>query len=192
MCYNIVVIIRTLFEREPKMNKHLDAEKTLEVVLYVSQKTNDIFHIVKTIYFADKMHLEKYGRLISGDAYIAMKDGPVPSGVYELIKYVRGDVYNYDARIVEVHPERAFWAQGKTVIPLPERKPDLDYLSESDIECLDKSIELYANMSFLALWRLVHKEKSYNKTERNDRIPLKDIISLDIPNGQEVLEYLDS
>jgi uncharacterized phage-associated protein len=172
------------------MNKYVDAEKALEVVLYVSQKTQDLFHIVKIIYYADKMHLEEYGRLIMGDYYVAMEDGPVPSGAYNLIKYARGDEYTYEEKIAFVHPERAIEVNENTVIP--HRPPNLDYLSESDIECLNKSIRLYANMDGPKLWKLVHKEKSYNRTKRNRPIPLADIIKLDIPKGDEVIKYLDS
>jgi len=35
------------------------------------------------------MHLERYGRLIFGDTYIAMKHGRVPPGVYDMRKDAR-------------------------------------------------------------------------------------------------------
>lgn len=190
MCYNIIDILRILIRREAKMNKYIDAEKALEVVLYVSHKTNDLFHIVKILYYADKLHLENYGTLITGDYYVAMEDGPVPSGAYDLIKYVRGDEYTYDAKIVNARPEKAIKVNDDIVEPV--RNPDLDFLTESDRECLDKAIEKYANMDGKQLWKVVHQEKAYNNTERNRPIPLKEIISRDIPNGKEVLDYLDS
>ena len=172
------------------MHKYLDAEKALEVIVYIVHKTTDLFHIVKTNYYADKFHLENYGRLIAGDYYVAMEDGPVPSGVYDLIKYVRGDEFTYDAKIVEAHPETALRVVENEVTPL--RKPNLDFLSESDRECLDKAIEKYAGMDGKQLWKLVHEEAGYQKTERNRPIPLTDIITLDLPNGKDVIEYLDS
>ena len=190
MCYNIIAVPRLLFGREAKMNKYLDADKALEVVLYVSQKTHDLFHIVKTIYYADKMHLEKYGRLLSGDYYVAMEDGPVPSGAYDLIKYVRGDNYTYEDKIINAHPEKAIQVEDNEVVP--NREPNLDYLSESDKECLDKAIERYARMDGSKLWKIVHEEESYKKTERNRPIPLNDIITLDLPNGKDLIEYLNS
>jgi len=172
------------------MNKYLDAEKALEVVVYVSHRTNDLFHIVKTIYFADKMHLENFGRLITGDYYVAMEDGPVPSGAYDIIKFVRGDEYTYDENIINIRPEKSISVDGNKVIPLREPNPEL--LSESDIDCLDKAIFAYAEMDGKKLWSIVHREKSYKKTPRNKPILLRDIISLDISNGKDVLEYLDS
>lgn len=181
------------------MHKFLDAEKALEVVLYVSSKTNNLFNIVKTLYYADKFHLEKYGRLITGDNYIAMEDGPVPSGAYNLIKLARGDEFSYEPKLVSTHPEAALRIEidkeggksPKTII-FPKRSANLDLLSESDIECLDLAIEKYANMNPSTLWRLVHREKSYNSTIRDTTIPLYEIISQDIPNGKEVLEYLEN
>ncbi|MEK7221817.1 MAG: Panacea domain-containing protein, partial [Nitrospirota bacterium] len=59
-----------------------DPDKAIQAILFVARSiTGATFHqISKIIYFADKDHLQKYGRLICGDSYVAMKHGPVPSG----------------------------------------------------------------------------------------------------------------
>lgn len=171
------------------MNKYLDAEKALETVLYVANKTTDLFHIVKILYYADKLHLEAEGTQITGDYYVAMEDGPVPSGAYDLIKLVRGDRFSYEPKIIAAHPEKALQVVGDVVKPL--RAADEDCLSESDKACLDEAIKRYADMDGRWLWREVHTEESYKKTERNQPIQLRDIISLDIKNGNDILEYLD-
>ena len=176
------------------MHKFLDAEKALEVVVYVSKSTNNLFNLVKTLYYADKLHLEKYGRLITGDQYIAMEDGPVPSGVYDLIKVVRGDNFRYDSKITEAHPELAIRVEvneNRTLI-YPLRSANSNLLSESDIECLNEAITKYANMGVSHLWKVVHQEKAYQETERDKPISLRKLITLDVPNGEEILEYLDS
>jgi len=181
------------------MNKYLDAEKALEVVLYVLGSTTDLFHIVKTLYFADKMHLEKYGTLMTGDYYVAMPDGPVPSGAYDLIKYARGDNFAYEKKISDVRPDKALEVKGKNKDVVRRlRDPNLDYLSESDKVCLDMAIERYATMDWRELWNIVHAEESYKKAKsqkpetKNTPIPLKDIIMLDVPNGADVMQYLES
>lgn len=175
------------------MNKFLDAEKALEVILYVSRRTNNLFNIVKILYFADKFHLEKYGRLITGDYHIAMEDGPVPSGAYDLIKLVRGDEYLYESKIIEAHPENNLIVtkNGNETTVIPRRDPNLDALSESDIECLEMSIKLFGNMNTSKLWDIVHQEEVYKNTERNKPMPLREII-LSLPSGKDVLEYLNS
>lgn len=79
------------------MAKHnpfkFDPEKAVEVILYIATraKIRDIYHVLKLLYFADKAHLERNGRFICGDSYVAMKSGPVPSGTYDIIKDIRGD-----------------------------------------------------------------------------------------------------
>jgi uncharacterized phage-associated protein len=68
-----------------------DPKAALSAVLYVASRIPDpTFHKVATVlYFADRKHLERYGRLIFGDSYVATKHGPVPSGVYDLLKSAR-------------------------------------------------------------------------------------------------------
>ena len=51
----------------------------------------DFHKLFKILYFAEQKHLLQYGRTITGDRYIAMKDGPVPSNIYDLLKTLRGD-----------------------------------------------------------------------------------------------------
>jgi len=169
-----------------RRHEHLNAEKALELLLYVSRHTRDLFHVLTTIYYADKMHLDRYGRLISGDTYLAMDDGPVPGGVYDLIRFVRGDDndYPFDERIIAAHPEAALKASDKEIIP--SREPNLDYLSESDQACLDKMIERYARMDDEQLRAMVRVERAYRKTAKNRSIPWGDIVALDLPNTQVV------
>ena len=44
----------------------LDPRKALEVLLYVVRSCHDMYTALKVIYFADRLHLERYGRLIAG------------------------------------------------------------------------------------------------------------------------------
>ncbi len=168
------------------MPNFFDIEKAIEVIVYTSHKKRDLFHIVKILYFADKVHLEKYGRLITGDRYIAMKDGPVPSGAYDIIKSVRGDGISK----IDAQPERAFKVEDWTNI-IPLREPNTDYLSESDIEALDKAIADYGKMDFGKLRKIVHKEKAYKQASQNSDISLKSIIQ-SLANADMLLEYLNS
>ena len=176
------------------MRRYLDAEKALEVIVYISQFTDNLFNIVKTLYYADKLHLEMYGRLISGETYVAMEDGPVPSGAYDLVKIARGDKTEFEKELIEIQPGKAIIAkkENKKTTVYPKRRANLDLLSESDIECLDKAINDYANMDTNKLWKIVHREKSYNETSRDKPISLRELIYLDVPAGEDVIEYLDS
>ena len=68
----------------------------IQAILYILQKMGgmcDIHKCQKILYFADNEHLSRYGRSITGDAYVRMDFGPVPTYIYDLFKAVRGDSY---------------------------------------------------------------------------------------------------
>jgi uncharacterized phage-associated protein len=162
-----------------------DAEKAVEVLLYIASRVPDTYHALKVLYFADKEHLSRYGRLICGDSYTAMPYGPVPSNTYDLVKHVRGDGYcNVDFPVDE-----AFSVNGNDIVC--KRAADEDYLSESDIECLDEAIGNYGYLSFGKLKRLSHQDRAFAETSLNDFIPLEAIIQ-SLPEGELLLDYLNS
>ena len=80
------------------MKVQFDKTKTLNALLFVANRVQrkDFHKIFKVIYFADRQHLADWGRPITGDTYIAMEAGPVPSRLYDMLKIVRGDSYIAD------------------------------------------------------------------------------------------------
>jgi len=170
-----------------KQNKFiLDDEKALAVLLYVLQKVDNLYNIMKVIYFADKEHLSKYGRFLYGETYIAMTKGQVPSRIYDMIKFVRGDgSVSFQNKIREM-----FSVEGKDKI-IPKTKPNVGYLSESDKKVLDKAIEEYGKTHYINLFHKSHKDSAYKETELNQEITLDKIIdSLD--NKETVKKYLEN
>lgn len=160
-----------------------DVEKAVEVLLYIAHRSPNTYNALKVLYFADKDHLSRFGRLICGDSYVAMSHGPVPSGVYDLVKYVRGDGILW----TNIPVDEAFGLDGYNIIP--RREPNLDLLSESDIECLDAAIEQYGRMSFGRLKALSH-DKAFKSADQDDFIPLEAIIK-SVPNGELLLDYIN-
>jgi uncharacterized phage-associated protein len=161
-----------------------DPQKTLEVLLYIAHNSNDMYNALKVLYFADNNHLEKYGRLISGESYVAMKEGPVPSGAYDIIKTVRGDAI---FQLTGLHLEDAFHMDGNFIVP--HRKPNMELISESDIECLNAAIEKYGHMPFGQLKQLSHQEKAYQAADPNDFMSFDTIVE-SLPSGKDLMEYL--
>jgi len=162
-----------------------DPEKAVEVILYIAHRLRDPgFHkISKILYFADLSHLGKFGRLITGDAYVAMKHGPVPSCSYDILKSVREDA----PFCFSDHAKNAFSVvDGYIVRPL--REPGVDLLSRSDCKCLDATISKYGNMSFRELTDLSHIG-AWNTASENDTISLEEMASM-LPNHEEILEHI--
>lgn len=163
----------------PRLNAH----KALEVLLYVARQCPKMYWALKVIYFADRQHLTRYGRLIAGDRYVAMRHGPVPSATYDLIKSVRGD----GVLAMRIPADEAFAMRDNIIVPL--RDPDLNALSESDKECLDESIQRYGRMPFGELKALSHDE-AYDAADRDDFIPMETLVK-SLQDGEALWEYLN-
>ena len=132
------------------INFNFDRDTALASMLYIAKASGgvcDKYNLLKTLYFADKLHLVKYGRPITGDNYISMKYGPVPSKSFDIIRHEKNDL--------------TFLLDGNQFTGLAE--PDLDYLSETDIEVLDAAILETKHLGFVQLMDKSHDE-AYNKT----------------------------
>jgi len=170
-------------EREMTIRFRFDAAKAVEVVLYIALRSPNVYNALKVLYFADRQHLANHGRLICGDSYVAMSHGPVPSGTYDIIKHIRGDGFCWWA---DRPVEKAFDVQGNHIIPLREAK--LEFLSESDIECLDAAIKEYGGLSFGDLKKLSH-DSAFLSADQNDMISVE-AIARSLPEAHLLFEYL--
>jgi len=158
--------------------------KSLETLVYLANKDQRQYWILKTIYLADKEHLKRYGRMISNDSYRAMKQGPVPSLAYDIIKNVRGDGWYVFS---DPEPSTALRVpDNQTVQPL--RGANLGLLSATEIECLDYAYNSTKKLNFGQLKRLTH-DKAYNAVEQDEEISLENII-MTLDNGKDILDYL--
>ena len=161
-----------------------DAKVAVEAVLYIATKSQEptFHHIAKLLYFADLLHIERYGRFICGDDYVAMKNGPVPSRVYDMLKVVKGGYESSSFPDIQ----GAFCVKGYTVYP--QRDPDFEWLSESEIECLNEAIQSYDQYSFGQLTSMSH-DAAWQSADENDFISLEAIVHrLGDPNY--LLEHL--
>lgn len=164
-------------------------EKSLQVILYVAErlKRKDFHKIFKIIYFADREHLSNYGRTITGDTYVAMSDGPVPSKIYDILKVVRGDSLfaEQNKHIFSSYFEVANW-----MFVNPLKPADLSLLSESDIEAIDNSLNMYGNLSWDEIREKSH-DYAWCNTPKDHAIAMEDIM---LENGEsdEYINYVQS
>ena len=112
----------------------------------------DFIKIFKILYYADQAHLVKYGRSITGDTYVAMERGPVPSRIYDIIKAVRGDSFFNE----EGQTYKKFFTIERGYELQPQSEPDLDQLSATDVRELTDSLNKYAQIDSLALSEQSH------------------------------------
>lgn len=166
----------------------LDVKKAIQTILYVAtglpNQPANLYKLLKVIYFADKEHLHRYGRFIFGDRYVAMNHGPVPSGAYDIVKYVRGDMA-WGPECPEA--KDAFGADRYSVAPYIDA--DRNLFSDSDIECLDEAIKKYGHLSFPELKRISHRDQAYMDADENDYMTIESIAET-APDKDALLEYL--
>ena len=141
------------------MDVQFDKIKTLNALLYVANRVQrkDFHKIFKIIYFADRQHLADWGRPITGDTYIAMEAGPVPSRLYDMLKIVRGDSYMSDSEGLGRYFQVENWMY---VNPLQDA--NLNKLSANEQEALSEAINKYSSLSYDEI-----KEKSHDVAWRS-------------------------
>ena len=141
------------------MNVQFDKVKTLNALLFVANRVQrkDFHKIFKIIYFADRQYLADWGRPITGDTYIAMEAGPVPSRLYDMLKIVRGDSYMPDIEGLGKYFQVENWMYVK-----PLQNADFDELSANEREILQEAIDKYAGLSYDEI-----KEKSHDVAWRS-------------------------
>jgi hypothetical protein len=158
-----------------------DQSKAIETILYLAKRISRSYKykICKMLYLADKTSLEKYGRFIFGESYSAMEQGATPSKSYDLLKQI-AEARSDDLRVA-----------GNAVVAL--RDANLDYLSESDIECLDQTIAMYDKNpqkmycdAHDAAWEKAWETRG---RKRSADIPVKSIAKT-LPNSKDLIHYL--
>lgn len=170
---------------------NINPYKALEAIVYLATKQPNIdhYHVVKTIFYADKYHLNKYGRPVIGDVYKKMPAGPVPSLVLDIINF---NSLMLDQEIISRSLQSFTVVQeDKRKLIASKRDADLSEFSETDIECLDQAFAFCKDKTFDALCKITHKEKAWkNATEKSD---LDYALFLDDanPNKDDILQDLE-
>lgn len=142
-------------------------QKAIEAILYLAKKRNSIdkMSLFKFLFFADIEHLNVFGRPIFGGYYVAMPLGPVPSQLCDLLAHENCE----DFDIV------GYWITAN-------REPNLDWLSQTDIDMLDLVYGKLGNKTPRELSNLSHEHIGWinanklNTGRKNNRIDFKDLI----------------
>jgi hypothetical protein len=166
-------------------------EKELNTLLYVVQQMGqpDYHKAFKTLYFAEQDYLVNFGMSLMGDDYfVKMPNGPVPSNMYDFVKFVNGkhngqsyqpDFVAHVKDCLELVPP--YYIRSKA-------RPNLDYLSEAEQETIATSVEKCRNLDYFMLRTSSH-DSAWEKTENKKRIDPVDIASAGGATPEE-LDYL--
>jgi uncharacterized phage-associated protein len=157
--------------------------KGTEALAYIATRWPNltIFYASKVLFFAEKKHLNRYGRPIVADTFIAMPNGPVPSTLYDFIKGnlgLAGDPEAFAEAIdTDQYPRIA-----------SRRAASEEALSESDIECLEEAIAFCRPKGFGHLSSLTHQERAWAEANSNGPMDYELFIDEDNPDREHILE----
>jgi len=133
--------------------------KILQALYYLQSRTptsnEDRFnkaYLLKMIFFADRYHLRHFGFLATEDKYCAMKNGPVASVTFDILKK-NWDEYSSDVEEISEHD-----------VCIKEQSDD--YLSESFKESLDFALNEFKNYSWSVLSDISHCYPEWKKHEK--------------------------
>ena len=121
------------------------------------------YDIVKSLFLADKAHLNKYGRPITFDNYSAMKDGPVPSLSYNFLKRDQFCMKRLGIKDFPWSSEAAPRISENAEVFSPKEGVSTkeDSLSESDIEELQVALLKVEQLGFKQVRKLTHDDPAY-------------------------------
>lgn len=171
---------------------NFDKRKLTEMVLYILNKTNglDYYHVFKIIYFANIAHLAKCGLQITSDYFCALPDGPVPSNLFNSIN---GKEYG-DNELKEMIRDAITKGTDDAYYMLSaNRQANLDYLSKSEIEELDKAIAENAHLPYNTLKSKSHGaewKRVFNNPSSGKKI--MDVVGMakDANASEDMIEYI--
>lgn len=157
-----------------------DYKKAVEILAWLLHKYNNgtasKIMLIKLLFFADKYHLRKYGRTVSGDDYKAMNYGPVASKTLNVASIDEDWLPPFACALASDVLELTNGGKNVKLIK------DIDHssLSESDVEALNFSYDTFGKEKPFDLVEITHKYPEWAKHKN-------EILTEDNPNGKKAV-----
>ena len=138
-------------------------EKIVNVMAFFAERCHGCtkMKLFKLMYFADKEHLLRHGRPITGDRYVRMEYGPTPSSSYDMAK---GNAPSRETALFQ----SKLAVSGNTIKAL--HSADMKVFSRSDEKILVEIIEKLGRKTAAQLSVMSHKEAAWGRTPENQII----------------------
>ncbi len=150
-----------------------EKKKAFQVILFLLHSlggTVDISRLFLFLYLADLSHLGKYGSLILGDSYIAMKYGPVPYTVLETIRQLQEEPDEKNSK----PKTKVYFSINENDQAVAMINYDSSQLSASEVECMYEVVRKYKNMD-TAILRHTAIGKAWQGANGNGEISITDM-----------------
>ena len=172
-------------------------KKILEGVVWLASQLPDIdqYQVVKMFFYADKKHLNAYGRPIFGDKYVALEHGPIASLTLNAIK--REKEYIADEYIKLFEAALSFGVDGNRHLLRAKREADLDEFSKTDIAMLRESFEENKDKSFWELREKTHEEPAWKEAWNSRGVQLSQDMDIrlfvdDSEHARDTIDFIEN
>ncbi len=155
----------TTQRKAPRVRLRSNLQKVLAAITHViavaekQQVPVTQYDILKTLFIADKSHLNEYGRPITFDNYYAMRAGPVPSLAYDLLKENKRVLK--DRNIAFLPWDRTRGHGGRYYYSKPNIGKFDGVLSDSDTLALSNALSVIQSLTFGQIRALTHNDPAY-------------------------------
>jgi uncharacterized phage-associated protein len=163
------------------------SDKALEALAFVANEHPGFspLFVSKVFFYAEKWHLNRYGRPVIADTFIAMPLGPVPSTIKNFIDQNWDWAEKPEGFDKAIRLERR---DGFLRLIAAEKVTEFPRLSESDIECLRDAIAFCRDKTAQELSDATHLEKAWAKADPNRPMDYEDFVDDDNPHKDAVIE----
>lgn len=168
----------------------MNIEKLIQVVGYVLKKYDNhkenFTKIIKLLYLADRKSLEESGYSITEDSYVSMKNGPVLSGLYDLIKN------RYKDKAVQYYWNSKFATENYDLLQICSFISTGE-LSKSDMDILDSVDKRFHSVPYQRMIDFVHDPRNcpeWKDTQSSIFLSESEILS-HLGFSKEEIEYLE-
>ncbi|MEY4541182.1 MAG: hypothetical protein RLZZ306_2939 [Bacteroidota bacterium] len=136
------------------MKRGFNYRKSVQALNYLAEKFGGSLNkmkALKLIWLADRLHVRRYGRSITGDVYFAMPFGPVPSTTRDLVESYQSlnEIESEYRGQYIANNEDKYVFQSLT-------KPNLKVFSKTDIEVIDEIVEKFGQLKEFELSNFSH------------------------------------
>ena len=129
--------------------------------------------LMKLFYFADFMHIKKYGVPITYDVYYKLEHGPIPTVIKNLVDFTADDP---ETAVLSdaISVERVKGTNMQRVSAIKNfKESDKNYFSDQELEILHKVCSRFGNKNTLFVEEASHRESAWSNSKMNHPIPYK-------------------
>ncbi len=134
----------------------MDIEKLIQASAYVLSKYDGVLNytkLIKILYLSDRKAIAETGYSITGDSYVSMKDGPVLSGLYSLIKN------RYSDKPTQYYWNSKFQTEGYDIYKIVSFVSEGE-LSDFETKTLDETDLMFHSNTYSQMIDFVHDPKN--------------------------------